>query len=87
MNKNPVKDCKKSKIYLKIEEEEEEQQQQPRRPPPPSKSVDFAAPADHRIKLKESKKKDKELARELKKSMEHEGDDYTSHDWCIRCSN
>ena len=33
------------------------------------KIVDFAAPADHRIKLKESKKKDKyfDLARELKK--------------------
>ena len=33
------------------------------------KIVDFAVPDDHRIKLKESKKKDKylELARELKK--------------------
>ena len=33
------------------------------------KIVDFAVPADHRIKLKESEKKDKylELARELKK--------------------
>ena len=31
--------------------------------------VDFAAPADHRIKLKESEKKDKylDLAKELKK--------------------
>ena len=31
--------------------------------------VDFAVPADHRVKLKESKKKDKymDLARELKK--------------------
>ena len=35
--------------------------------------VDFAVPADHRVKLKESEKKDKyqDLARELKKkSME-----------------
>ena len=34
-----------------------------------SKIVDFAVPADHRIKLKESEKKDKylDLARELKK--------------------
>ena len=33
------------------------------------KIVDFAVPADHRIKLKESEKKDKylDLARELKK--------------------
>ena len=33
------------------------------------KSVDFAVPADHRIKLKESEKKEKylDLARELKK--------------------
>ena len=33
--------------------------------------MDFAVPADHRIKLKESEKKDKCLARELKKTMEH----------------
>ena len=35
------------------------------------KIVDFAVPADHRIKLKECEKKDKylDLARELKKSM------------------
>ena len=48
--------------------------------------MDFAVPADHRIKLKESEKKDKylDLAKELKKTMEHEGDDYTSRDWCIR---
>ena len=37
--------------------------------------VDFAVPADHRVKLKESKKKDKylDLARGLKK-LEHESD-------------
>ena len=41
------------------------------------KSVDFAIPADHRIKLKESEKKNKylDLARELNKTMENEGDD------------
>ena len=35
------------------------------------KIVDFTVPADHRIKLKESEKKDKyqDLARELKKNM------------------
>ena len=40
------------------------------------KIVDFAVPADHRIKLKECEKKDKhlDLARELKKTMEHVGD-------------
>ena len=53
--------------------------------------VDFAVPADHRIKLKEWEKKDKyiELARELKKkqTMEHEGDNYTNCDWCFFHSN
>ena len=49
------------------------------------KIVDFAVLPDHRIKRKESEKKDKylDLARELKKkTMEHEGDDYTYCDWC-----
>ena len=34
--------------------------------------MDFAVPADHRVKLKESEKKDKylDLTRELKKTME-----------------
>ena len=49
------------------------------------KIVEFAVPADPRIKLKESEKIDKylNLARESKKSMEHEGDDYTKRDWCF----
>ena len=35
--------------------------------------VDFIVPADHRLKVKEYEKKDKylDLARELKKTMEH----------------
>ena len=43
------------------------------------KIVDFTVPADNRIKLKECEKRDKylDLAIELKKSMEHEGDNYT----------
>ncbi len=53
--------------------------------------VDFAVPADHRIKLKECEKKDKylDLARELKKTTtrEHEINDYTNCDWCFRYSN
>ena len=46
--------------------------------------MDFAISADHRIKLKESKKRDKYLdfARELKKTMEHEGDSDTNCNWC-----
>ena len=38
--------------------------------------VNFEVPADHRVKLKESEKNDKylDLARELKKSVEHEND-------------
>ena len=44
--------------------------------------VDFAVPADYRIKLKENEKKDKyqDLA---KKTVEHEGDYYTNCDWCF----
>ena len=47
--------------------------------------MDFAVPTGHRIKLKESEKKDKYLdhARELKKRMEHEGDNYINSDWCF----
>ena len=49
------------------------------------KIVDFPRPADHRIKLKECEKRDKylNLARELKKTMEHEGDNYINCDWCF----
>ena len=53
------------------------------------KIIDFAVPAEHRIKLKECKKKDKylDLARELKKTMEPEGDNYTNCDRCFWYSN
>ena len=46
--------------------------------------MDFAVLADHKIKLKESEKKDKylDLAGELKKTMEHKCDNYTNRDWC-----
>ena len=49
------------------------------------KIVDFAVPADKRIKLKECEKRDKYLvlARELKKTMEYEGNNYTICDWCF----
>ena len=49
------------------------------------KIVDFAVPTDHRIKLKEWEKRDKylDLARELKKTMEQDGDNYTNCDWCF----
>ena len=51
--------------------------------------MNFAVPADHKVKLKESEKKDKylDLARELKKTMEHEGDNYTNFNWCFRYSH
>ena len=47
--------------------------------------MDFAVPADHRIKLKVREKKDKylDVTTELKKTVEHEGDNYTSCDWCF----
>ncbi len=44
------------------------------------KGVDFAVPADHRIKMKEYEKKDKylDLAGGVKKTVEHESDNYTN---------
>ena len=46
--------------------------------------MDFAAPADHGVKLKENEKKDKylDLAKEQKQRTEHESDDNTNCDWC-----
>ena len=50
--------------------------------------VNFAIPADHRVKLKESEKRDKYLdhSSELKKK-EHERDSATSCKWCSRYSH
>ena len=47
--------------------------------------MDFVVPADHRVKLKESEMKDKyrDLAWELKKSVEHELDGDTNCNWCF----
>ena len=47
------------------------------------KIIDFAVPADHSVKLKEGEKKDKylPLARELKKTVEHESDGDTNCNW------
>ena len=44
---------------------------------------DFAVPADQRVELKKREKKDKylDLVREFKKTVEHEGDNYTNRDW------
>ena len=49
------------------------------------KIVDFAVPAGHKIKLKESEKRDmyRNLARELKKTLGHKGENYTYLDWCF----
>ena len=46
--------------------------------------MDFSAPEDHRVKLKESEKKDmyQDLAWELKKTVEHESDGDTKDNWC-----
>ena len=54
------------------------------------KIVDFAVPADHRIKLKECEKKDKYLdfERELKKLWNRQaGDNYTNCNCCVWNSN
>ena len=46
--------------------------------------VNFRVPADHRVKLKESEKENKyiDLARELKKTVEHKSNGYTNCRWC-----
>ena len=48
--------------------------------------MDFAVPAEHRVKLKKIKKRDKylDLARELKNktTVNHESDGYTNFNWC-----
>ena len=46
--------------------------------------MDFAVSADNRVKWKESEKKDKylDLAREWKKTVEHESDGCTNCNWC-----
>ena len=47
--------------------------------------VDFVFPADHRVKLKESEKKDKylDLSSELKKIVKHGSDGCTNCNWCF----
>ena len=47
--------------------------------------LNFAVLADHREKLKESKKKYKylDLAWELEKTVEYESDDYNNCNWCF----
>ena len=47
--------------------------------------MDFAVPADHRVKLKESEKRDKyrDLGRE-QKTIEHEGGGDTNCNWCTQ---
>ena len=49
------------------------------------KIVNFAIPADYRRKPKDCEKQVKylDLARELKKTMEHESDNCTNCDWCF----
>ena len=46
--------------------------------------VDFAVLANHKVKIKEGEKRNEcfDLAKELKKTMEHEGDCYNSCNWC-----
>ena len=45
---------------------------------------DFTVSADNRVKIKESEKINKylDLPRELKKAVEHEGEDDTNCSWC-----
>ena len=50
--------------------------------------VEFAISADYRVKLKESKNRDNylDLASELKKNMEDEGDDDTNSNSSVPCN-
>ena len=52
-------------------------------------TTNFTVPTYHRVKLKESVKKDKylNLARELKKTRKHESDGDTNCYWCARYSH
>ena len=57
--------------------------------------VDFAVPDDHRVKLKETKKKKKEIStltllenwKKHEITMEHESDSDTNCNWCTRYSH
>ena len=51
--------------------------------------VNFAVPANYRVKLKESEKRYKyvDLARELKNTMTHESDGDTNSKWRVRYSH
>ena len=51
--------------------------------------VNLAAPAEHRVKLKENEKEDKylDIVRNWKKTMEHKSDVYTNCNWCSRYSH
>ena len=46
--------------------------------------MDFAVPADQGVELKEYQKREKyiDFAGELKKTVEHERDNYTNSNWC-----
>ena len=48
--------------------------------------MDVAVLSDHRVKRKESEKRDKylDLARELIKTIEYEGDSDTNCNWCAQ---
>ena len=48
--------------------------------------MEFAIPADHQVKLKESEKRNKylDLSRKLKKTVEHKGASDTNCEWCAR---
>ena len=47
--------------------------------------MDFAVLADHRVKIEENEKRDKylDLARELKKAVEHESNNVTNCNWNV----
>ena len=51
--------------------------------------MDFAVPAGHRVKFKETGKKNKYLdqARELKKAVKHEGDGNVTYSYADACRN
>ena len=51
--------------------------------------MNFAVPANHKVKLRESKKRDKQLdiAREMKEIIEHERDGDTNCNWCTQYSH
>ena len=80
-------DTNRSHNFSQTTKPSDSQQKKKKRKKGTSRIVDFAVPADHKVKLRGSEKCDKyqDLARELE-TVELESDGDTNFDWCTRYS-